>query len=141
MKKIIASFALLAVAFFCQSFFQTNPLAVSIQNGQSLYATYCISCHMEDGNGIEGVFPSLVKTGNLSNNNRVVKVILQGVRGPIVVKGIPYNAEMAGVSLTDKEVSDVVNYIRNSWGNKAPQLKVSDVAVAKKAVVKGYTPY
>ncbi len=48
---------------------------------------------------------------------------------------------MAGTSISDQEVADVINYIRNSWGNKAPLLKISDVEAGKKAVVKGYQPY
>jgi nitrite reductase (NO-forming) len=96
---------------------------------------------MEDGKGIEGAFPSLVQTGNLNDKNRLVKIILQGMRGKIVVKGTNYDAEMAGISLSDQEVSDVINYIRNSWGNKAPLMKSNEVEIAKKATVKGYQPY
>ncbi len=96
---------------------------------------------MEDGNGVEGAFPSLVKTGNLNDKNRMVKIILQGMRGPIVVKGVNYNLEMAAINLTDKETADVINYMRNSWGNKAPMIKASDIALAKKAVVKGFQPF
>jgi nitrite reductase (NO-forming) len=48
---------------------------------------------------------------------------------------------MASISLSDKETADVINYIRNSWGNKAPMITVAEVAAAKKAVVKGYQPY
>ena len=90
----------------------------SIQNGQSIYSTYCMSCHMEDGNGLEGVYPSLVKTTGLADKNRLSKIVLQGIRGPITVKGVKYDAEMAGVTLSDQETADVINYIRNSWGNK-----------------------
>jgi nitrite reductase (NO-forming) len=96
---------------------------------------------MENGEGIEGAFPSLVKTENLKDKNRLVKIILSGMRGPIVVKGVKYNAEMAGISLSDQEVVDVINYIRNSWGNKAPLMKLTEVTLAKKAVVKGYQAY
>lgn len=122
--------------------YQLRAQAASIKSGKDTYTTFCQSCHMEDGNGVEGAFPSLVKTGNLSDKNRLVKIIVQGMRGPIQVKGVKYDAEMAGnSSLSDKEVADVINYIRNSWGNKAPLLSTSDVAVAKKATVKGYQPY
>jgi hypothetical protein len=48
---------------------------------------------------------------------------------------------MAGISLSDQEVVDVINYIRNSWGNKAPLMKLTEVTLAKKAVVKGYQAY
>jgi nitrite reductase (NO-forming) len=139
MKKIIFSLIIVAIAIISQSFYQgTNA---NIQNGKNVYATYCISCHMENGNGLEGAFPSLVKTGNLVDKNRLVKIVTIGMRGPIVVKGAKYNAEMAGFDLSDKEVAEVLNYIRNSWGNKAPLIQTSEVASAKKAEVKGYQAY
>lgn len=141
MKKIVYTLTVLVIAITGQSFYQQAGASKSIQNGQSVYATYCMSCHMENGEGIEGAFPSLVKTGNLQDKNKLVKIILSGMRGPIVVKGVKYNAEMASISLSDQEVVDVINYIRNSWGNKAPLIKLADVSLAKKAVVKGYQAY
>jgi nitrite reductase (NO-forming) len=139
MKKIIFSLCIITIAIISQSFYQgTNA---SIQNGKNVYATYCISCHMENGNGLEGAFPSLVKTGNLSDKNRLAKIVTKGMRGSIVVKGAKYDAEMAGFDLSDKEVADVLNYIRNSWGNKAPFIQVNEIAAAKKADVKGYQAY
>lgn len=140
MKKILFSLGVITIAIMSQSFYQVTPNP-SIQNGKNVYATYCMSCHMENGEGIESAFPSLVKTGNLTDKNRLIKIITQGMRGPIVVKGTKYNAEMTNLDLTDKEVADVINYIRNSWGNKAPLVQVSEVPAAKKAIVKGYLPY
>lgn len=139
MKKKLSLLAILFIAFTGKSYSQNT--SQSIQNGQSIYSTYCMSCHMEDGNGLEGVYPSLVKTGNLSDKNRLVKIISQGIRGSIMVNGVKYDAEMAGVELPDQEVADVINYIRNTWGNKNPLIKASEVGPAKKAVVKGYQPY
>lgn len=123
------------------SFEQTSVPNNSIQDGKKVYDTYCVSCHMENGMGVEGAFPSLVKTGNLSDKNRLVKIILQGMRGPIKIKGSSFDGEMAGIEMTDKEVADVINYIRNTWGNKAPLVQVSEIPAAKIAVVKGYQPY
>ena len=141
MKKIITSLFILLCAISVQSFSKKNTQVASINNGKNVYQTYCQSCHMEEGVGVEGAFPSLVKTGNLTDKNKLVKIVLQGMRGPIVVNGVKYNSEMAGLSLTDQETADVINYIRNSWGNKAAMITVADVAAAKKAVVKGYQPY
>lgn len=123
------------------SFVQTSVPNNSIQDGKKVYDTYCVSCHMENGMGVEGAFPSLVKTGNLSDKNRLVKIILQGMRGPIKINGSSFDGEMAGIEMTDKEVADVINYIRNTWGNKAPLVQVSEIPAAKIAVVKGYQPY
>jgi len=141
MKKIICFLIVVVIAITTQSFYQQAGSSKSIQNGQLVYATYCMSCHMENGEGIDGAFPSLVKTENLKDKNRLVKIILSGMRGPIVVKGIKYNGEMAGLNLSDQEVVEVINYIRNSWGNKAPLMKLTEVALAKKTVVKGYQAY
>ncbi len=141
MKKIMFSIVILVIAITSQSFYQNVTPAASIKNGQTVYATYCMSCHMEDGNGVEGAFPSLVMTGNLNDKNRLVKIVLQGMRGPIKVKGVEYNAEMSGADLSDQETADVINYIRNTWGNKLPTIKASEIALAKTAVVKGYQPY
>jgi mono/diheme cytochrome c family protein len=131
----------LMVGFSLQANSQSNASDTRLKNGQSVYISYCQSCHMEDGNGLPGVFPSLVKTGNLNDPNRLVKVVLQGMRGPIVVNGEKYNSEMAPTDLTDQEVADVINYIRNTWGNKAPFLNATDVAKAKNTTVKGFQPY
>ena len=138
MKKIIFLSIVFVVALCTQSFKQANS---SVQNGKQVYEANCMSCHQEQGEGIAGAFPALSKTGNLADKNRLVKIILQGMRGPINAKGVKYDGEMASVSLTDKETADVINYIRNSWGNKAAMISVADVAAAKKAVVKGYQPY
>jgi mono/diheme cytochrome c family protein len=141
MKKIIGSVAVIVLAITAQSFYKTNTQTNTIANGKKVYETYCQACHMEDGNGVEGAFPSLVKTGNLADKNRLVKIVLRGMRGPIVVKGVKYNAEMASINVTDQETADVINYIRNSWGNKAPLIKIGDISLAKKATVKGYQAY
>lgn len=140
MKKNLFFLSMVVALISLQSFVQ-QPAAVNLQNGKIVYETYCMSCHMDNGNGIEGAFPSLVKTGNLADKNKLVKIVLKGLRGPILVKGVQYDGEMAGIDLSDKEVADVVNYIRNSWGNKAQMIKSTEVALAKKAVVKGYQPY
>lgn len=113
----------------------------SVKNGQTIYATFCQSCHMENGEGVPSAFPPLAKAGNLNDRNKLVQIILKGMRGEITVKGQKYNVEMAAININDQEVADVINYVRNAWGNKAPLIKASDVAIAKKAVVKGYRPF
>ena len=37
------------------------------------------------------------------------------LRGPITVNGENYNSIMVSQGLDDEEISDVVNYILNSW--------------------------
>ncbi|TRX03357.1 c-type cytochrome [Flavobacterium gawalongense] len=137
-------FSILIVLLFTlalQSFNQNFDLKGSISRGKSIYNTQCASCHMEDGNGIEGVFPPLAKSDYLRDKNRLIRVISTGLRGPIVVNGVNYDGEMPGNKLTDKQVSDVLNYVRNSWGNEAKAVLPAEIQQAKKATSKDYHAY
>jgi mono/diheme cytochrome c family protein len=100
-----------------------------------------MSCHMPEGKGLEGVFSPLAKSDQLADKNRLVKVILRGVRGPLKVNGVVYTGEMAGLGLTDEQVSDVLNYVRNTWGNKGASIRPEEVQPALLAKTKDYQPY
>jgi nitrite reductase (NO-forming) len=104
------------------SSFQKKPafdLKASMARGREVYVTYCLSCHMDQGEGIEGVYPPLAKADYLmADKNRAIRQILYGATGDITVNGKVYSADMSGVDLNNQEVSDLINYITNSFGNK-----------------------
>lgn len=115
------------------SFVQSDDLASSVARGKGVYEGNCLSCHMAEGEGLEGAFPPLAKTGRLTDKAKLVKVVLQGISGPITVNGKQYDIEMIPVTLSDEEVRDVLNYVRNSWGNKAPVISLAEVKKFKDA--------
>lgn len=140
MKYILVTlFILSTLSFF--SFDQKFDLAASVARGKNVYEAQCMSCHMEQGEGLEGAFPPLAKSDYLSDKNRLIKVALLGVRGPIKVNGVGYDSEMTGFSLTDQEASDVLNYIRNTWGNKGAPITPAEIQPALKTTSKDYQPY
>ena len=141
MKKISVLALLVIVLSLSSAFKQTFNLKESIERGKSIYTAQCSSCHMMEGEGIAGVFPALAKSPNLASKERLVKVILKGVRGPITVGDVTYNGEMTGFSLSDQEVSDLINFVRNSFGNKAPAVLPKEIQTALKDPVKNYQPY
>ena len=134
MKKNIFLLTLLVIAIVSQSF-QDKPkfdLKASMAKGKEVYTTYCMSCHMEAGEGIEDVYPPLAKSDYLMvDKARSIKQILYGANGPMKVNGKTYNAEMTGFDLSDQEVSDLANYIRNSFGNKGPSVTPEEVKAAR----------
>lgn len=132
---------ILFLAIILLSFDQTFDLPASIERGKSIYETQCVTCHMAEGEGLPGVFPPLAKADYLTDKNRLVKVVLQGVRGEMKVNGVDYNGEMTGFTLSDQETADVLNYICNTWGNKAEAIKPADIQPALKAATKNYQPY
>ena len=108
-----------ALFILCSWFFQSGT-AKSIERGKEVYTSYCQNCHMEDGKGTADVFPPVAKTDYLKKPSKeLIKIILEGQSGEIVVNKKTYNGMMPAQSyLTDEQIADVLNYIRNSWGNK-----------------------
>jgi Cytochrome c, mono- and diheme variants len=133
MKKEI----LALIAFgICLISFQQKPkfdLKSSVTRGKEVYINYCISCHMENGAGVEDIYPPLAKSDYLmADKKRSIQQVLYGVKGPIKVNGKSYDTEMVGFDLTDQEVSDLLNYIRNSFGNKGGAIPPAEVKAARK---------
>ncbi len=144
LKTVKKNLQLVVIGFLSLSlfsFYQAFDLKASMERGKAIYEGQCMSCHMAEGEGLEGVFPPLAKTDYLKDKNRLVKIVLLGARGPMKVNGVDYNGEKPGFSLTDQEVSDVLNYIRNSWGNKGEPVRPTEVQPALQAASKGYQPY
>jgi mono/diheme cytochrome c family protein len=127
--------AAIAVTGFLLTAFQQKPkfdLKASITKGKDIYTAQCMNCHMEQGEGMEGVFPPLAKSDYLmADKKRSIQQVIHGVSGEIKVNGVTYNGDMPGVELTDEEVSDVLNYVRNSWGNKGEAVKPEEVKAAR----------
>jgi mono/diheme cytochrome c family protein len=102
--------------------FQDNPLQQSITRGAEIYAAHCASCHMQKGEGMEGAFPPLAKADYIKKDKtgkKSIGVVLHGLQGEISVNGKKYNVPMpAQAYLSDQQIADVLNYVRNSWGNK-----------------------
>jgi mono/diheme cytochrome c family protein len=121
MYKILSSSVIIVVVFiFTASFFQKFDLPKSIERGKEVYVANCVSCHMMDGNGMTDVYPPLNKSDYLRKPVKIlINVVLQGQNGEVVVNGKKYNVEMPAQNyLTDEQISDALNYIRNSWNNK-----------------------
>jgi mono/diheme cytochrome c family protein len=90
----------------------------SISDGKMVYEDFCIQCHLNNGEGIEGVYPPLNKSDYLLENiDKSIYSIKYGLKGEIIVNGIKYNGVMLNQGLEDDEIADVMNYITNSWDN------------------------
>ena len=113
---------------------QKFDLKASVERGKEVYTAQCMSCHMEQGEGIENVYPPLAKSDYLmADKKRSIDQVLHGLTGDVKVNGKVYNGEMAGFNvLSDTEVSDVLNYVRNSFGNKGPAVTPEEVKVLRK---------
>ena len=86
--------------------------------GSGAYLNYCASCHGLDGKGLAGAIPALAGNPSVTAKGpgNVIGVVLGGLRAR--QQYAPMLAIGAGMS--DQEVADVTNYVRQNWANAAP---------------------
>jgi len=116
----------------------TSGMAASAgsANGGKVFSTNCSSCHGAQGQGLPGAFPPLANNPVVTGDpNKVIGIVLNGLKGSVTVNGATYNGQMPAWkgTLSDKDIADVITYIRSSLGNnKSPAVT--------QAQVTGYKP-
>lgn len=110
----------------------TSPLAKSMAAGKTVYAQSCAVCHMADGGGVQSLNPPLVKTTYvLGATTPLINVVLKGMSKQ-TINGETYSNVMPSLSyLTDKQIADVLTYVRNSFGNKASAITAEQVKTVR----------
>ena len=105
--------------------------AAILARGKARYDQVCGLCHGLDGLGKPGQAPPLAGSEWVTSKGiaRVVSVPLEGVGGALVVKGQTWNLSMPamGAAMSDEDLSDVLTYIRGSWGNHGSLVSADDV--------------
>ncbi|MDN5929128.1 MAG: cytochrome c, partial [Hyphomicrobiales bacterium] len=98
-------------------------------DGKTVWQENCAGCHGADGKGQPGYFPQLAGNPDLFKDRAFpVLVVLNGIGGPITVKGQSYDGTMPAFDhLSDAEIAAVVNFIRSAWGNEAEASKIEPV--------------
>jgi len=96
---------------------QASAFTGSQPEGAQAYLNYCASCHQPKGEGLAGSVPALVGNGAVlaAGPQDVIRVVLGGIEAQGTYSPMP----AIGARMTDQEVADAVNYVRQSWGNKA----------------------
>ena len=123
------------------SFAQTVHAAEVAQAdpGSAGYQTYCASCHQPDGQGMAGAFPPLAGSDYLLEDpTRGITAVLEGVSGTIEVNGVMYESIMPHLNyLSDEQISQIVTYVLNAWGNDGGSVTVQQVAQAREQAGEG----
>jgi mono/diheme cytochrome c family protein len=138
--KIIITSTLIVFAYFMAGAgAQTRPtlkkqapasgLQASLAAGKLVYNQYCITCHQADGSGVPSLNPPLSKTSwVLGPKAKLIGVVLKGLNTHEEIDGETYHNVMPPMNfLSDKQVADVLTYVRNSFGNKASAVTVGEV--------------
>lgn len=117
-----------------------DELAAQMAEGQKTYMLVCFACHQPTGLGMPNMFPPLAGSDwvNAPKPDRIIRNVLHGMTGPITINGKPFTTAAPlmppqGGALSDKQIADVLTYVRNSWGNKASAVSVDQVKAIRDA--------
>jgi glucose/arabinose dehydrogenase/mono/diheme cytochrome c family protein len=114
----------------------------AFERGRDMYQkeSYCGTCHGEDGKGaIVGVYPPLLESEWIEDEELLIKIILKGLWGKIEVKGkvydpangIPPMTPFEGM-MSDQEIANVATYTRVAFrDSKANAELTTEATVAK----------
>ncbi len=105
------------------------------QDGRAVFRRTCATCHQQNGQGIRGAFPPLVGSPFVTGDKgRLVRLVLHGLTGQLVVGGVRYNNVMPPwKTLSDAELAAVLTYVRSNFGNTAGPVTPQDVAQQRAA--------
>ena len=107
-----------------------------IKQGKKVFTKQCALCHQATGAGVPGVYPPLFGSDWVTGSEeRLAKILVNGLNGPIEVAGATYNGNMpafgstaAPVQLKNRDIAAVLTYIRQEWGNAAAPVSEERVA-------------
>jgi mono/diheme cytochrome c family protein len=112
-----------------------QPDPAAMRRGAAIYSDACASCHLEDGVGQPRYFPPLGHNAMLQQEDPtgLEHLVLAGGRiGTSQSRPSALTMPSFAWKLNDAEIADVSTYIRNSWGNQAAPVSVSDVRDARR---------
>ena len=121
-----------------------------LQQGNDVFGAVCFACHGTDGMGkaLEGAAPGTMMAPPLVGSPRlqghrdlVIKVLLQGMTGPIDGKKYPDVMAPLGGGSTDEWVAGVASFVRTSFGNSGGMVTPADVARVRKETAGRKTPW
>jgi mono/diheme cytochrome c family protein len=107
--------------------------------GAGLYQSFCIKCHKQTGVGEPGKFPELAGNSSVLSENvtSLIHLLLEGSTTAQTKAG-PWPQDMPAFAgkFSDRQIAEVLSFIRNSWGNKAPPVTLREVVMLRRALQK-----
>ena len=115
---------------------QQKPAQKTVKpdEGKAVFEKHCLMCHQKDGSGVPPMYPPVKKSDWVTGDKkRLVKILLNGLQGEITVSGETFSAAMPKQDfLTNRQIAQVLTYIRQNFENKADSVKVKDVMMIRK---------
>lgn len=113
-------------------------LLIAYRKGRDQYGVSCGACHQADGKGLPHMAPTLAKSDWVNGDaKRLIGVAVHGLMGPIkvngeLVEGVPPVMPPHGF-MKDEQLSSILTYVRNAWGNQSGLISTEDIAGYRKS--------
>jgi mono/diheme cytochrome c family protein len=107
--------------------------------GAGLYQSFCAKCHQTTGIGEPDKHPKLAGNSIVLSENptSLIRLLLEGGK-TAQTRGGPKPEEMSGFvrKFSDRQIAEVLSFIRNSWGNAASPVTTREVSALRNALQK-----
>ena len=105
-------------------------------DGKILFGATCAACHQAGGEGLDGKAPPLRGSPWVTGHEgRLIRIVLNGVRGPIHINDTVINMEMPNLAtLDDRQIASILTYARREWGHAADPVDPDTVAKIREQV-------
>ena len=111
--------------------------------GQTLFSASCAACHQVNGQGRPGVAPPLADSEwVMGSEERLIRIVLQGVEGPITAADATFDASMPSwAAFNDEQIAGILTYIRRNWENTAAPVRSISVAAIRARAAQRQRPW
>jgi thiosulfate dehydrogenase len=84
------------------------------------YAQFCADCHRPDGAGVYQIFPPLAQNPTVTDKDpsTLIHIMLTGWKTAETKTHPRVYTMPAFTRLSDRELSEIVSFVRESWGNR-----------------------
>ena len=105
--------------------------AALVEQGRAAYAI-CAACHQADGRGLPSLAPPLAGAASVNGPPQaLIDIVLQGRDQDPAFPSMPPLA-----ALSDDQLSAILTYVRQAWGNAAPAIAPEAVGLRRAASVR-----
>ncbi len=112
-----------------------DPAQAGRNRGKIVFRGNCEVCHQATGLGSPANgCPPLAGSDwvNAAGPNRIIRIALNGLNGPLEVSGNPYGRNGNTMiafrdNLSDQQIADALTYVRSEWKNKGGAVTADQV--------------
>ena len=121
----------------------SSVLLVAAEDGAQVYNSLCVACHGPDGKGLNGLPPLVDSEWPKGTPARTIKIVLNGLTGPVEVAGKTYNIDMPpqGAVLSDEKIAEALTYVRKTFAGGQSAVTPEQVKAVRASTEKRTKPW